>query len=874
MKKNVLDETIAEIHGRTIDPRAISEAAARVRTRVLTPAARDAGIRQIRGCSDFQALMPAYTMGRLSEARRLLLEDHTLSCVHCRHALEAERSGKVRTLPRPVIEEKRVAPQWKWAAAAAVALFAGLGTWQLYRTLAPDPGVRAVVKSVSGTLFAVGENAAAPMFAGREIADHQPVRTFEKSDAVLRLTDGSEVELASRSELWIGRASRETTIHLTRGSIIVHAAKQRTGALHVATRNCLVSVKGTIFAVTEGTKGSRVSVVEGAVQVREGSQVQMLHPGQQTTTSLAVAKTTVEDDIAWSRNAGQYLAVLGEFTSMAKQLAQAPQPGLRYSSKLAALAPPNTIIYGAMPNVGPLLSEANQIFDQHLAESQVLQQWWNQHHPAEGPSLDQLVQRVRTFSDYLGNEIALAISLDENTKQATPMLMAEVTRPGLYNYLVSEGQQFNAAAGKPVFQVIQSFPSAPPADSAATQTNSVIALVSGNYLFISPSLSALYRASQQVKDAESSGDYSLYSRIEEAYANGVAWLLAADMEQIRATTVSMQQAPGSAAGRTLTTGIENLGLVVLERKEMNGVTQNVATLSFQGGRAGMAGWLAAPSPIGSLDFISPNASLVTAAAIKEHGQIIWDLIHSAKTSHPEISPNIDAYAGSGNWSDVVALANSLGGDFTFAIDGPLLPVPSWKVAVEVLNPTNCQWAIEHIVTSVSQQAGTKVKLHLASANIGGRTFYTITADNFPLQINYVFVDNYLLAAATQDLLQQSIQNQQTGYTLARSDAFRSQFPKDGSIDFSGILYYNAGPALSTLAQGLNATNALSPTQKASINAIAANSKPTLVYAYGQPESIQISSTGGFFGLNLDTLSLPAIVGASMNEQLRMGLHRE
>lgn len=872
MKDDLLNRTIAEIREEAIDPRVIEEAAARVRARVVRPAERDAGIRQIRGCSDFRALMAAYTMGRLSEARRLLLEDHTYTCVHCRHALEAEKSGKVRTLPRPVLVDKPVAQRWKWAVAAAASLCFGLAVWQLYRTLAPDPGIRAVVKSVSGSLFAVGEASAAPIFAGREIGEHQPVRTFEHSDAVLRLTDGSEVELASRSELWIGRAARETTIHLTRGSIIVHAAKQRTGALHVATRNCLVSVKGTIFAVTEGTKGSRVSVVEGAVQVREGSQTELLHPGQQTTTSPAVSRTTVQDEIAWSRNAGQYLALLGEFKSMAEQLSQAPQPGLRYSSKLDALAPPNTVIYGAMPNVGPLLTTANQIFDQHLAESVVLQQWWNQHHPADGPSLDEIVARVRTFSDYLGNEIALAVTLDDNTKQAMPLLMAEVTRPGLHDYLVAEAQKLNAAAGKTVFQVIDNLPASPP-DPASAQSSSMLVLVSGNYLFLSPSLGMLYTANSEVKGSAPTGDYNLYSRIQQAYQNGVGWLLAADMEQIRATTVNMQEA--RRKGAKLTTGIENLGAVVLERREVNGVTQNVASLGFSGGRSGMAGWLAAPAPIGSLDFVSPNASMVTAAAIREHGQIVWDLIHSIENGDPEAAKAIDSYASQqGRWNNVVTLAQSLGGDFTFAIDGPLLPVPSWKLAIEVENPTKCQWAIQQIVNTVNQQQNGKVKLQLASAVSGGLTFYTISADNIPVQVHYVFVNDYLVAAASQDLLQQAIQNQQTGYTLARSDAFRSQFPRDGNIDFSGILYYNVGPALNALSQGLNATNAFTPAQKASIASLAASSKPTLVYAYGQPESIEISSTGSFFGLNLDTLSLPAIIGTSMSQQIRMGLHRE
>jgi hypothetical protein len=190
-----------------------------------------------------------------------------------------------------------------------------------------------------------------------------------------------------------------------------------------------VAVKGTIFSVNTGTKGSRVSVVEGAVHVAADGRESLLHPGDQMSTSNAVTPVAIGDEIAWSKDAARYGQLLNELASLRKDLtARVPTPGLRYNSRILDRMPDGTILYAAIPNLTESLVTAKQVFEEHIAQSGALQDWWNQHmsSPEHKRAMDETFENIKVLGSQLGDEIVIALTQTGDGVVHGPILMSEV----------------------------------------------------------------------------------------------------------------------------------------------------------------------------------------------------------------------------------------------------------------------------------------------------------------------------------------------------------------------------------------------------------------------------------------------------------------
>jgi hypothetical protein len=145
-------------------------------------------------------------------------------------------------------------------------------------------------------------------------------------------------------------------------------------------------------------------------------------------------------------------------------------------------------------------------------------------------------------------------------------------------------------------------------------------------------------------------------------------------------------------------------------------------------------------------------------------------------------------------------------------------------------------------------------LQLAKQQVGSQTYYTIRDQKHAnFEVDYTYVDSYLIAGPDIATLSRAILDRQAGNTLTHSPTFRALLPSDGYTNFSAIFYHNIGPVVGPLVEQIKAVGRLTAQQQQSIATLQANTAPGLIYVYGEPDRIVVASNTGFMGFDLGTL---------------------
>jgi len=822
--EQILDSVFAGIREEPIPSDVVEKAAERAWDSLAA-----AGTRGIHGCADFRAMMPAYRDGTLSPARSLLLKDHLRECVACRK--EYAGAEHPAEFPHPVRRPRSAI--WRWAVAAVVALVVAGPSWYLFQQYGPPPaGPAATVASVDGSLYRVASTALEPLARDAPISAGETIRVPAGEGAMIRLRDGSTVELRERSHFSILETRRDVTIRLERGSVIVEAAERTRGHLFVSTPDCRVAVTGTVFSVLSGLKGSRVSVIAGEVQVDQSGHQHVLHAGEQLTSNSSVETVAVSDEISWSRHAARHLALLGEMRELADRLDREVRlPDLRYSGELLGGVPPDTAVYFALPNLGETLAGARRVIEQQVAESSTLSEWWSQ---SSGEEVQKGIDRMRRFAAYFGDEVAGVVSLNEEGRPWKPVFLTTLVQRGFPEFVTAEMNEVS----------VRVFTSS--AEISSGSEDELLVYVSGDKVAMSPEAGALSRVADCLEGACGAFDATgLGRRVRQAYADGVGVLVAADLERL-----------GNEEAEHPTVWGNMQDLVFVERLS-SGQPDTRAIISFRGERQGISSWLAAPSPIGALEFVSPEAMFVAAAAATDVVPALDELLENL----PEFADHIGEAENELGLSVRYDVAATLGAEVVFAVDGALVPVPSWKFIAEVYDRDRLQWSIVQLVDSVNRLAAEHGRSGptLTSESTSGRVWYTLTADSEgPFsEIHYVFVDGYLLAAPSRTILERAIENRTAGVTLTDSERFRSLFPRDHHADFSAIFYHDFEDAIDTLRQMIGTD------QQEALGNASELVEPALVVAFADDEEITLATSSQVFSFTpsgLLGLRIPGMIG--------------
>jgi hypothetical protein len=454
----------------------------------------------------------------------------------------------------------------------------------------------------------------------------------------------------------------------------------------------------------------------------------------------------------------------------------------------------------------------------------------------------------------LGNEVVITFRASPGANDHGPILLAEVKQLGLKDFLQNHlAATLSNKQGTSDLHVVDS----QSLSALAADERGMIMLVRQNMLVVGGDAASVRQMSAQLDSgATQFAATDFGQRILNVYSQGTETLVAANLGQILNATHTQQQ--DSAALRN--SGFNDINYLIATRGETSNHGDNRITLEFSGPRRGIASWLAAPAPMGSLDYVSANAGAAVSFVAKQPALMFDDLFSTFGGSDPNFSKGLaEANAELGlNIRD--DLASTLGGEMTMALDGPVLPTPSWKAIIEVNQSGALQLAIEKMVQAANResQKSNQPGLTLNQAQVGGRTFYTIQsqAAGLSTEYDYTFADGYMIVAPSRALLIAAIETHANGTSLARSASFRALLPSDNQANFSGMIYQNLSPILKPLASQLNSG------QLAMLQQLAADSKPSVMCAYGESDRIEVASSGKLLDLNPAFPTLLHLLGLS------------
>jgi len=529
----------------------------------------------------------------------------------------------------------------------------------------------------------------------------------------------------------------------------------------------------------------------------------------------------------------KYPGLLTELGQLLKKVrAEVELPAPRAQSRLLPLLPESTVFYAAFPNYGEASHQALGIFQQETKENAELRAWW-QHlqSSADAPKLEDTLEKFYQLSQYLGDEIVVA-GATEPKKDPSFLLLAEVRKPGLKDFLLQMEKELAPKSPASVRVLdLQELATAKDVDRSPHTPGQLVILVRPDFVVGALDLAGLRSLNARL-DA-SSHEFAATpfgQRLAQAYEGGTSVVAGADLQTI------LQQIPlGSDQNQKLfqRTGFADMKYLVWEHKNVASQEMSEMELSFTGPRHGIAAWLAAPGPLGSLDFVSPKAVMAASIRLKSPAEMLDDIIDIATVSNPKALMQLAMMEQGLKISLRKDLLSYLGGEITIESDGLVETEPVWRAILQVNNPGRLQATLATLLATANISA-----LMTERDGVAYHTF-PVPSGNKTREIGYAFVDGYLVIGSGLETVAEAVRLHRSGESLAKSQKFQASLPPASSAEVSGLLYEDpVAFAVLTMRQA-------SPEMSALLSQLPAEASPTVVSGYGEESAIrEVSRSGG------------------------------
>jgi hypothetical protein len=524
-------------------------------------------------------------------------------------------------------------------------------------------------------------------------------------------------------------------------------------------------------------------------------------PGARKT---APRKTTANDDrvtgakvgdsdLAWLQDLLKNKELMAELEKLGQKLKDGVQnPAPRSQSKILSRLPDSTLFYVALPNYGDTLHQAQQIFQQELRDSAPLREFLQKNKLDDTESkIEKGVEQFYEFSQFLGDELVITGKMDG--QEPAFVLVAEVRKPGIKEFL----EKMNAEVFADKKDRARIVDAQELASIEPDKKNAPVMLVRPDLLVLGFNIASLREFNAQL---DQSGPRfmtgQLGQRVAQSYQGGAGTVFGVDLHKVVGLVPQSKPQNREMLEKT---GFADVNYLVTENKITGGRSANKMELTFNGPRRGVASWIATAAPMGGLDFVSSKAAMAGDLMLKDPAQIFDDLREIMGKDAFAMLSQMEAQFNVNLKQDVLS---KLGGEIAFEMQSPPMMAAgggatksatpqggAFKVVLRVLDPAGLQQTLSRLLVMAPMQSGKREE--------EGVTFNTLTSPGpagKTTEINYFFMDGYLVIASDRETANEAVRQHRTGDSLGKSSKLREALagqPANASM----MMYQNAGQML-------------------------------------------------------------------------------